>query len=202
MGTQKPPSTGPRLVVWRVGRQRGRGEREEKLWCCRECVRECVSELGWREPRLGQVGLTQGRKKDSGTTQHRVQRHPPMQGSEAETNTDAPDAVTLSQGETANWTKEPHGPQARQMKIHVGQTGTELWQEHWQTGTMRAVKTDTQHAQQRHKRQPQTQGEPCCISATALLLGGPDPHCPSPGCGAAGWGSCCAAALSSLHQQW
>lgn len=55
-------------------------------------------------------------------------RHIPTRNTEAptkaglrskETNTDAPDAVTLSPGETASLTKEPHGPQARQMKIHM-----------------------------------------------------------------------------------
>lgn len=92
-----------------------------------------VSELEWREGGLGWVGLT---------GQADGLRHNPTQRAETATNTraqrqrdntDAPDAVTLSPGARASLAMEPHGTQARQMEIHVGQTGRELRQKPWQT---------------------------------------------------------------------
>lgn len=68
-------------------------------------------------------------------------RHSPTQRAETATNTraqrqrdktDAPDAVTLSPRARASLAMEPHGTQARQMEIHMGQTGRELWPKHWQ----------------------------------------------------------------------
>lgn len=104
------------------------------------------------------VKPAQGRQMDqaqpnTGTAAQRNRDTHTHMGPEAKQQNRCPRCSPTVPGERASLTMEPHGLQARQMEIHVGEAGTEpVAQTH--TGRLKPEEhkdRDTQHAQQRHK---------------------------------------------------